>query len=437
MTRLLAATRLSRTMNSIRYFLWSLVAAMTLQGYFKADEYGSAASMIGGMSLTLSVWREALGESLRSFVGAEPQFVGLPRAFVMAGIAARRPGFTGTSAPQLRRALHAVGQSRAAFTDAHVEWMLRHTMILGGLQSDPAGRALWTSWDTTVKNAVVAVAPVFTKQCGLINKGLAPDVCKQRALQLAAVEEVVAKAKRGQQAWRSVLGLRSDVTMHTWWDATQEEDSLPRDVPAFYTNLTLLHDVTARSDARIGFLLGRIRELVVGISDPWLRALAESLLMGDLWTACLEHVMARENRIRELVVATGIQEMFQTHDRVLNASLRVATTGAERELVTQWFGEAANHAWWLSDDVPAIVRRCLGHEGGDCRRIGPTEIATLTNQADQAASILQDWTRRVFIGMWNALPAVGLLFLVEFAVLCVGIRGYRVREKKSLAALTM
>jgi hypothetical protein len=418
-------------MNSIRYFLWSLVAAMTLQGYYKADEYGTAASMIGGMTLTLSVWRESFGEGLRSFFGSEPKFVGLPRALVVSAIqeTARRPGFA--SAPQLRRALQTVATSRAAFTDAQVEWMLRHTMILGGLQSDPAGRALWTSWDEQVKAATTAVGPVATVQCGMINKGLAPDVCKQRSLQLATVESALTKVKRGRDAWRAVLNMESGVSMRSWWAATQNEP-LNADVATFYANLTLLHDVVSRTDARIGFLMNKIRSLAVGVSDPWMRTLTESLLMGDLWTACLEHVMARENRIRELVVMSGIQEMFNTHDRVLNASLRVTTNEKERGVVLDWFGTAASHAWWLTDEMPAIVRRCLGHEGGDCRRIGPTEIATLTNQADMAASIVQDWTRRLFIGMWNALPAVGLLFVVELAVLCIRPQVFVSRKKKQL-----
>ena len=48
-------------MNLVRGFLWTLVGVMTLQGYLQADEYGSAISMIGGIGLTMSVWKESMG----------------------------------------------------------------------------------------------------------------------------------------------------------------------------------------------------------------------------------------------------------------------------------------------------------------------------------------------------------------------------------------
>ena len=41
---------------------------------------------------------------------------------------------------------------------------------------------------------------------------------------------------------------------------------------------------------------------------------------------------------------------------------------------------------------------------------------------DEQSRIVADWTRRLFIGMWNALPAVGLLFVVETVVLVLGMR---------------
>jgi hypothetical protein len=234
-------------------------------------------------------------------------------------------------------------------------------------------------------------------------------------------------------------------TTRDWWMDTNQY-GLIGDLAPFYKNLTLLHDVASRTDPRVGVLLQRIEAMsrTMVVEGGWRRSLVESLLTADLWVSCLDHVRARENRIRELMATTGIQELFNVHDRLLNASLRVVSGAKDRDLVATWFGEMGAHAWWIPEDMPAIVRRCVGHESGDCRRVGATEIAALTSQADVAASIVQDWTRRVFIGMWNALPAVGLLFLVEFAVLCLGIRGPRMmimKEKprlkdRSLAAIT-
>jgi len=85
--------------------------------------------------------------------------------------------------------------------------------------------------------------------------------------------------------------------------------------------------------------------------------------------------------------------------------------------VEDWFGEMASYAWWLPDEVAGIIRRCIGQEGGDCSRIGPTEIQTLMVQYVERNRILEDWTRRLFIGMWNAMPIIGILFILEIIVL--------------------
>jgi hypothetical protein len=116
------------------------------------------------------------------------------------------------------------------------------------------------------------------------------------------------------------------------------------------------------------------------------------------------------------MMAAGIQDMLNAHERIFNASLRVTK---ETKTVQEWFGEMASYAWWLGDDIPNIVRRCISQETGDCKRIGPTEIATLSAQMLEQRRIINDWTRRVFIGMWNGMPVVFLLFLLEIVVLCI------------------
>jgi hypothetical protein len=444
-------------MNSIRFFLWSLVAAMTLQGFFHADEYGSAASMIGGMTLTLSVWHEAFGERLRSLFGSGPIYVGIPRALATVAIqeTTRHPGL-GTSAPQLRRALQDVQASAAAFTDSHVAWMLRQTGIVGALQSDPAGRALWVSWADRIEAARKQVAALDARLCGPMEARIVSSICSKRTQEYANASAILAEVKAGYDAWVSVLHMEH-ISARDWWVATRQREPVnsqrepvnsqrepvnsQRELDVelfdlFYRNLTLLHDVVSRTDPRIAFMLTKARSIATTLATEvgLRRTLAESLLISDLWSSCRDHVSSRESRIRELVVATGIQEMFSTHDRILNASMRIVSTKAERDLVINWFSEMSAQAWWLSEDMPSIVRRCIGHEGGDCRRIGPTEIAALIAQADIAATILKDWTRRLFIGMWNALPPVGLLFIVELAVLCIRPQMVMVQKKQKRIA---
>lgn len=198
-------------------------------------------------------------------------------------------------------------------------------------------------------------------------------------------------------------------------------------IEAFRTELETLHDVRTRRDRRLRELR-RYAEAVgdtlaeAEVANAWQRRLATSLLTGEIWAACMRHVRRRESRVRELMAATGVQDLYNAQERVLNASLRVTASAAERQMVTDWFGEMAGYAWWPGDDLPAIVRLCLVQQGGDCLRIGPTEITALSSQMDEQSRIVADWTRRLFIGMWNALPAVGLLFVVETVVLVLGVR---------------
>jgi hypothetical protein len=140
------------------------------------------------------------------------------------------------------------------------------------------------------------------------------------------------------------------------------------------------------------------------------------------------------------MVMAGVQDLYNTHERIQAAALRVvaSSTPAEIKQVHGWFDEAAAHAWWLTDEIPAIVRRCVGQSTGECRRIGPTEIAALTAQYDERTRIVDDWNRRLFIGLWNAMPAVGLLFVLEVIVLLLPQRRIYtvVTADSGMAALT-
>jgi hypothetical protein len=126
-------------------------------------------------------------------------------------------------------------------------------------------------------------------------------------------------------------------------------------IEAFRAELETLHDVRTRWNVRLRELR-RYADAVGNTLDDataWQSRLASSLLTGEIWAACMRHVRRREGRVRELMAATGVQDLYNAQERVLNASLRVTASAAERQTVTDWFGEIASYAWWPGDDLPA------------------------------------------------------------------------------------
>lgn len=405
-------------MLMIRVFLWGLVAAMTLQGWIHADDYGAGAGLLGGMSLTLSVWKESAVEGVRGLFWRPAAFVGLPRALVMAAVreTARHPSIH--TVPALRRSLDGHEKSWMAFRDAEIAWMLGHADLVGAIQSEPTATAVWRVWDERMNetNAEInaARALLCTVQIG--------QACELRTEHLKRLESRWSAEARAARAWSHVLRLVGATETESWWKMTQGSDG-GTVFQEWRAALAQLHNVTTPTDGRVVMLRNEAVHIAVALTlnrtELWTRRLVESLLLGELWASCLSHVAAREGRVRELMAATGIADLIAAQERAQNASLRVATTDAERKAVQEWFGEMASYAWWPGDDVPSVVRRCLSTVAGECVRIGPTEIASLSAQMDERMRIAGDWARRLFIGMWNALPAVGLLFIVELVALCV------------------
>ena len=404
-------------MRSIRLFLWTLVAAMTLQGFLHADEYGSAASLMGGVTLTFSVWGEGIAAAARSMFQKNTN-VGIPRALVTAALqeSARHPGILG-HVPRLRQALQEQQRSWAAFREREVDWMLRHADIIGGLLSDPVGRLTWTpAYDRlAVANHRMENATIARCSISLMLPGCTAaeeDWISSTSEQTDAASVV--------SAWRPVLRMEMPLEGVDAWISVVITFTNTTPISNFGYNR--LYDVLTPSDVRIPLIRDSHRVFVFAVSNSsWIRRLVDSLLEGELWNSCLEHVRTREGRVRELMIGAGVQELFQTHERIMNASLRAAGPAGE-QLVYDWFGEMATYAWWMSEDMPAIVRRCMGQEGGDCVRIGFSEITAMRDRADERARIVDDWSRRVLIGMWNALPALSLLILLEVLVLCLDRR---------------
>lgn len=416
---------------------------MTLQGFLHADEYGSAASMVGGMSLTMTIWGEALSAGTRALFGSEPRFVPLPKALVLAALheTARHPGLQ--IVPQLQKKIKEHQRTWERFREQEMGWMLEHADLVGGLLNEPEALPLWSLWSDRVADTETQLTAAKAKECAV---SMFHQVsCQAAAATVTYLERVLAAQKEVVTQWDRVLTLSRWASSRALLSAVQNATSVGgimtvaefdaaaetaeknnRMFVEFEQEIAKLHDVTEPSDGRLAFLVGQTHNiawnLTVGYGNHWLRRLLESLLITEVWTGCLDHVLQRESRVRRLMVAAGVQELFTVHERILNASLVVTTNAMETRLLQDWFGEMASYAWWLPEEVPSLVRRCVGQEAGDCIRIGPTEIVALSSQIAERSRIVEDWVRCVFIGMWNSLPAICLLFVVEIIMVCLSMR---------------
>lgn len=403
-------------MKFIRIFLWGLVAAMTLQGFLKADEYGIQASMMGGMTLTVSIW----GEKAKGLVGLGPRYVPLPKALVSVALqeTARHPGIQ--AAPQLKQALGQEQHIWRGLRDKQINWMLRHSALVGAIQSDPAGRAIWSHW-YEVLNTTEQIASIQRSALCVVKANRVH--CNDAEKAYVATNVIIQRIRQIIHVWVDVLQLQP-VRAALWWRLTQNTSLLDASFDHYADQSARLHDVTWAGDMRVSRLIEEVYRFAgSGITNStWLERILGSLMEGEIWAACLEHVRLREVRIREMMMATGVQDLYNAHERILNASLRVVSGSVESRLVMDWFAEMSAKAWWMGDEIPAVVRRCVASENGDCYRVGPTEIAAMSAHLGETEALLEDWTRRLFIGMWNGLPALGLLFLVEFAILCLYAR---------------
>jgi len=407
----------------IRGFLWFLVAIMTLQGFLHADEYGTAASMLGGVSMTMSVMKESLSATTRSFFSSTPTFVSLPRVIVQAALkeTSLHPGIQ--VVPRLQQTLKLHQRTWDIFRDQEVGWMLRHADIVGGVLSDPDARQLWIAWDQQLNYSQRALKKSNDIICRV--RAMDLSLCDLKAAEVAKYKAKVWEAQAAVDRWSEVLYLQRGSHAQAWWTAIHPTENTSHWFQVFGMAVARLHDIQVPTDTRLSQLAGAVQNMTAELStykSIWLQRLLLSLLTGEIWAGCLEHVRLREGRVRDLMMLAGIQDMESAHERVLNASLRVVTKDAEKRLVQDWFGEMSGYAWWLSDELPSLVRRCVGQEAGDCTRVGPIEIVALTAKIAERERIISSWTRRIYIGMWNAMPVIAILFVLELLVLCVDRR---------------
>jgi len=399
-------------MYLIRGFLWTLVAIMTLQGFLHADEYGTATSMIGGVSMSMAIMRENVGRSL--FVSSH-SFVPLPRVIVQSALkeTALHPGIQ--VVPKLRRTLAAHQLTWDRFRDEEITWLLEHADLIGGVHSDPEARVLWVSWDHRLNYSQIVLNQTRAMHCP---PRFMSSPCVAAPVAVAATE--VRRIQTVVEKWNQVLYLNRWVSAFSWWTAIHPEVNGSWHFDSIKDDIARLHDVEVPVDPRIALLLDTIHTITEDQSS-WLQRILRSLLTGEVWAGCLEHVRLREGRVRDLMMLAGIQDMYNAHEGVLNASLRVVDGDKDKKrLVQDWFGEMSGYAWWLSDELPSLVRRCVGQDAGDCTRIGPTEIVSLSAKIAEREKIVGNWVRRIYIGMWNAMPVIGILFVLEIIVLCLG-----------------
>lgn len=391
-------------MQFIRLFLWGLIGVILIHGVLRPETYQQT-SLMSNLGLLITTWGERL-------IGAGTYTL-IPRAVVIAALqeSARHPRIR--TPPQLEASLQHSRRLWSSFRDLQASWMLRHVAFVGALENTQEGRAAWEPAHAAINQTEAAVAAAAMNICrGMVWR----EICRGAEKELDAAKEAHAAALGAWNAWAHVFGISLPPNAKSWWDGVAGVGAGAATFAHFSAEMGALHDVMTVDDGRIQTLLMSMQQFAARAHpNAWVQRTMATLLEGDLWWMCMEHIMWREARMRDLMLATGVGELMNAHERAWNASLRMVPASAAAT-VRGWFNEMAGYAWWLGDDIPMIVRRCVGHQTGECRLIGPAEIATLR----QAQAMLDDWGQRILIGMWNTLPALVLLGALELVVMCTG-----------------
>jgi len=397
---------------------------MTLHGYLNADEYGAAASFFGGMGLTMSIWGESLSEGTRSLFWSAPKYVALPRAMVSAALqeTTRHPGLK--MIPQLQRNIKLNQEIGSRFRSVNMDILLENTDLIGALHNEPDARALWVPIARAVETREAQLEAARKEVCSVQVFG--SKACSDAAALVQRLESELAALRPSHEAWQEVLEQSRSVSALSLWHAIGRSSSDTFD--PFLVDLSMLHNVSDIYDERLVHLTGLAYNISLSLTkeerNSWLQQVLNNLLRIQIWDTCLEFIQQREHRVRSLMITAGVNELTLVNDRVLNASLLTVSGATERATVQNWFAEMSSYAWWLPDDIVSLVRRCIAQEAGDCTRIGPTEITAISVQIGEQSKIVEDWVRRIFIGMWNAMPALAVLLAVELIVICMPKRGY-------------
>ena len=196
---------------------------MTLQGFLHADEYGAATTMIGGIGLTMSVWRESIGTTARSLWSSEPNFIPVPRAIVQAALkeTALHPGIQ--IVPKLQQKLRDHQRTWELFREKEVHWLLEHSDLIGGLLSEPDARWLWNQWDQTLQEAEASLQETQPRACTI--RLLDPVQCDSTSAIIEQLERTKQAAQEAVNQWDRVLRLNHRVSAGEWWASIRAQRS--------------------------------------------------------------------------------------------------------------------------------------------------------------------------------------------------------------------
>lgn len=394
-------------MIGVRLFLWALVAAMTIQGFLNADTYGTSPTMLGGMGLTLLIWKE-------SVTSVFSDWKGVPRAFVVAALkeTVKHPEIQ--HVPRLQRRSKEIRKALDEFRTEYIAWRVEFSDLVGALQSDVEGRALWTPVVQRYRETAAALDEATGQQKELCDRLWVTESCDDARRLVSERSQAHITSSEFALPLVDILDFRQ-VRAGDWWRVQADSSKRQGDLDVFYRSLETLYNVSGHSDVRVATALGQIPGLTVEL-DYWRAYIFRVLLRGDVWSACLGYVMSQDTRIHEIMVASGYQEMAHSVARVKNASLAGLDDKGTAET---WFDEAAAWGWWLSDEIPAIVRRCVGQTYGECRLIGPTEISSMVARMAEGRRVAEDWSRRALIGLWNGLPALAIVVCLDIILICL------------------
>ena len=381
---------------------------MTLQGYFQAAETGATPTWMSATAIQMTAWQE---RAVAGFVGwwtGRVPWTGLPRGVVLSALqeTGRHPEVFGKRPVELMQAETVWTQMR----DAQLAWTLQHGEVVAGIV---AGEAEPGPKEAEITAATTAAEEAQKWQCWR------PEVlksfrCVEKDRAATAATAALERLRAQRAAWDAVLQVPPLMRARDWLTAIESTQSPV--VTAWTAGLRSLYNHTGLTDPRVETALNQ--SIVLGNGDALLR----SLLEGELWSQLLLFAQNRETRVRSALLGSGYMELWTLYDKLRTSTTRGLVAETDRQRITDWFDEIAGRSWWVNEETVGHMRRCLSVETGECARIGPTEIEALSAQILERGRIAADWSRRLFLAMWSALPAVGLLFLLEVVVLGFTLR---------------
>ena len=378
-------------MLAVKLFLWTLVVALFLQGFLNAESYGSAPTMLGGMGLTMAVMKESLFAT---------NWIGIPRIFVQVAIkeTQRHPGTI--KIPVIQKRIAVLQRSLQGLREADLLWSLDYSELVSAILADDTALYLWkpvVDLKYILADEVKQLQSDEMSTCSI----WVTERCNYLRGRIIIKRRELADATAAAKPWLDLLDFKRI-----------RADEIFSNLTDFYRSLKSLHNVTGPTDPRIN-------RLKPYSDESWTSRIQTTLMMGDLWDACLYYVMQQDSRVHRLLVSAGYQEMRNTHERIQNMSLSDLTE-AQKKIAVVWFDEAVSWSWWVSEEMPALVKRCVNQNRGDCTLIGPTEISSLMARMAVGRQIAEDWSRCVLIGLWNGMPVVAILFVLELILIFVG-----------------